>query len=365
MLQQQQAQLAKDNAEYDIDAALSLYPETERPFIKQALTMAGKIRPDGMVIGKDMREVPQLFEKYPKVAIGRGMMEFETLAKENEKLAKKGDEQSQQQMMANAQRMTEIKKNVAALSGKEDEADKDFTLGQGQTRFSASGDEIASVEPKPEKVWGEPTKMVIDGKTVMVQTSNTGEMKTVAQGASPAVQINFDKDVIKQQIKDLPKLKEKAKTSKSGIARIDKMLGLIEKGAGGRLGQIKAWLAPTLEVAGIKSQGLADAQLYQILARTLGGSMRMEIIGPGQVSDYENRLMAAINGGGGTATEAAKELLQYYRGIADGNINDYNTAAGAIGDVSPASKRANPPIGAAPPPEKKRYKFNPATGQLE
>jgi hypothetical protein len=143
------------------------------------------------------------------------------------------------------------------------------------------------------------------------------------------------------------------------------MLGLIEKGAGGRLGQIKAWLAPSLEVAGIKSQGLSDAQLYQILARTLGGSMRMEIIGPGQVSDYENRLMAAISGGGGTATEAAKELLQYYRGIAEGNISDYNASAGVVGEASPVSKKANPPIGIAAPPEKKRYRFNPATGQLE
>ena len=68
--------------------------------------------------------------------------------------------------------------------------------------------------------------------------------------------------------------------------------------------------------------------------------MRMEIIGPGQVSDYENRLMAAVSGGGGTATEAAKELLQYYRGIAEGNIKDYNDSASAVGEVSPAAKKS-------------------------
>ena len=144
-------QYEKDNKEYHIDAALSMYPETERPFIKELLTTAGKIRPDGIVIGKDMREVPKLFEAYPKVAIGRGTMEFETLAKENEKLSKKGDAESQQQMIANAERMTQIKKHIRELSGKE-EADKSFTLKPEETRFDPSGKQVAYGGPKEDKV---------------------------------------------------------------------------------------------------------------------------------------------------------------------------------------------------------------------
>lgn len=149
ILQQQAQQVEKDNKEYHIDAALSLYPEQDRPFIKNALATAGKISPAGIVIGKDMREVPKLFEQYPKIAIGRGQMEYESLASENEKLGKKGDADSQQKMLANATRMTEIKKHIQSLSGKE-EVDKSFTLSEGQARFGPDGRPIATSAPKQE-----------------------------------------------------------------------------------------------------------------------------------------------------------------------------------------------------------------------
>ena len=96
---------------------------------------------------------------------------------------------------------------------------------------------------------------------------NTGATGSPAAAPRAAVEINFDKDTIKGAIKTLPALKEKAKSSNNGIARIDRMLGLIEKGAGGRVGQVKAWLAPTLEAFGYKSQGLAEAQMYETLSK--------------------------------------------------------------------------------------------------
>lgn len=152
-LAQQEAQIKlqqaeKDNKEYHVDAVLSMYPENDRPFVKEVLTTAGKIRPDGIVVGKDVREVPRLFEAYPKVAIGRGSMEFESLAKENEKLSKKGDPQSQQQMIANAQRMTEIRKSIALLSGKDSE-DKITSVDPTHDVYQG-GKKIATGTPKQE-----------------------------------------------------------------------------------------------------------------------------------------------------------------------------------------------------------------------
>ena len=73
--------------------------------------------------------------------------------------------------------------------------------------------------------------------------------------------------------------------------------------------------------------------------------MRMEIVGPGVVSDYEQKLLGEVSAGGSTATDAAKELLTYYRGIAQSNIRDYNDTASAVNEASPAAGRLYKPIG--------------------
>ncbi len=184
---------------------------------------------------------------------------------------------------------------------------------------------------------------------------NSGKKGSPAPPPKSAVEINFDKETIKGVIKALPKMKEKAANSVRGLRRIDLMLGLLDKGAGGRIGQVKAWLAPNLEALGIKTQGLSDAQLYETLARTLGGSFRMEIVGPGQVSDYENRLLQSISGGGGTATAAARELLQYYRGVAETNITDYNDAVSAVSEAYPAAAKVYPPAATVNTPKTIKY----------
>jgi len=81
----------------------------------------------------------------------------------------------------------------------------------------------------------------------------------------------------------------------------------------------------------------------------------MEIVGPGQVSDYENRLLQSISGGGGTATAAARELLQYYRGVAETNITDYNDAVSAVSEAYPAAAKVYPPAATVNTPKTIKY----------
>jgi hypothetical protein len=144
--------------------------------------------------------------------------------------------------------------------------------------------------------------------------------------------------VLESIIKDLPKLKTEADEAKTNMDRIDKMTELLDKGLGGKTGQIKAWLAPYAESMGINSQSLNDAQTYELLATTLGGSMRVAVVGPGPVSEYEQKLLQKVNAGGNAAAGAARELLKFYKDSAIKKIGNYNNSIDAMGDVPEVSK---------------------------
>lgn len=140
-------------------------------------------------------------------------------------------------------------------------------------------------------------------------------------------------------IRTLPKLKEEAVSASGNLQRIDEMTDLLNKGFGGKAGQIKAWLAPWAEAAGVNVKGLSESQTYELLAQTLGGSMRMAIVGPGQVSNFEQQMLNRVNAGGRAATPAARELLKYYRDIAARKVADYNDTVTSVAEVSPGTAK--------------------------
>ena len=149
----------------------------------------------------------------------------------------------------------------------------------------------------------------------------------------------------KALVKGLPKLKEEAMGANGSIERIDTMLNLVKGGVGGKKGQILSALAPYAEMIGVNTKSMNDAQTYEIMAKTIGGSMRMQIVGPGPVSNYENQLLQKISGGGSAATPAATELLSYYRKMAKEKVDDYNGSVDAVSEFSPATRKIYRPIG--------------------
>lgn len=232
--------------------------------------------------------------------------------------------------------------------------------GQGLTELPFKGGKIVigpdgkSHIVKDEEQWSEPFEAQVGGKRVLLQRSASGQIKPVVQDTSTTVRINtgqqglgkMDAESIKGLLRTMPKLKDEAIQAGSGVERIDTMLDLINRGAGGRTGQLKAAIGPYAEMIGIKSKGMSDAQLYETMAKTIGGSMRLQIVGPGQVSNYENQLLQKISGGGSTGTDAAKELLQYYKSQAENKINDYNASVDSVSEYAPAAgkiyKRVSP-----------------------
>jgi hypothetical protein len=118
-LQAEALQAEKDNKEYHVDAAITAFPEEHRDTIKKMWQMSGLVGADGIMRGKDIRSTPDLYKKYPDMALATNMTEIEKIEKEQASLAKKGDPVSQAKILENAGTLTDLHKKNAFLRGKE------------------------------------------------------------------------------------------------------------------------------------------------------------------------------------------------------------------------------------------------------
>ena len=151
--------------------------------------------------------------------------------------------------------------------------------------------------------------------------------------------------LIRETADNLPKMRASASSQKTNIQSINRALSLVKTGnVTGKGGQLRSFLAPYAEFAGANTEGMDEAQTFQLLTRVIVGPMRLDIIGPGPVSEWEQKLMQQISGGGGSAKAAAKELLSTYKRLAQNKVNEYNEAATNSYTLSPRFKDLYKPI---------------------
>jgi hypothetical protein len=154
----------------------------------------------------------------------------------------------------------------------------------------------------------------------------------------------YDKQIVTKTLTELPKLKKAAIEGQNTLKQTKRALELIEKGVTGKGGQLKAFLAPYAEMIGMPNDNLNDAQAFQLFARAIIGPMRLEMIGPGPVSEWEQQLMQKLSGGGGAAKPAAKELIGYYRQLAQGKVDNYNQTLEGITQIAPVIGKVYQPF---------------------
>jgi hypothetical protein len=182
----------------------------------------------------------------------------------------------------------------------------------------------------------------------------SGQVVQVPVKSSNDFEDALKRESAKTLIKKMPSMRDDAVTANSGLDRIKEMEALLDKGAGGKYGKFLAAIGPYAEAIGFKSKNMTDAQAYEVLAKTLGGSMRMAIVGPGQVSNYENQLLQKVSGGGDVGRDAARELLNYYKKVAQDKVDLYHNSIDDLSEVSPGSVKVwrrldgKPPKGAEP-----------------
>ncbi len=190
-------------------------------------------------------------------------------------------------------------------------------LSQQQAKFGR-GERVRGVNPttgQPEFAYVKP-----GGETEWtgVRPEDTRAVTNINMG---------QKALMEGAVKQLPKNREAAMLAKSAVDRIDNALGLIEKQGDnitGWSGAIKRSLAPAAKLVGLDIEAMTDAQILDNLLATGQGSLRMEVIGPGPVSDYEGRVLREVAGRKMAAADGIKRILEYQRGSQERTIDTWN-----------------------------------------
>ena len=168
---------------------------------------------------------------------------------------------------------------------------------------------------------------------------------------TPAVQISMGATTHRQitgsALTELAPMRKAAKSQVTNLGQINKAIALLDKGVTGKAGELKAWLAPYAESAGVKGKllkSMTAAQSFQLLTRAIVGPMRLDIIGPGPVSEWEQKLMQKLSGSGGAAEDAARDLLTYYKSLSQAKIDIYNEFLEGAAGIEPEIGKLFKPV---------------------
>jgi hypothetical protein len=135
-----------------------------------------------------------------------------------------------------------------------------------------------------------------------------------------------DQVLVKQKYSELGGYQKKALESAPKIQQLNSMIDAVENGnVGGLEGGAKAMLAPFAAAIGLDPNGtFADAQAFKLKARAYVAGMRLQLIGPGPMSDPEQKLLDRLSGGNTlVARRAAAELFTLYRDLVSSDIKTY------------------------------------------
>lgn len=215
------------------------------------------------------------------------------------------------------------KNELEKLGLRQDQAQKLFEVTQ-DNKFKIAADKAAS-----------------DMAIVMERMQGIKDVASM-KVQDPSAKLDFEAS--KTLLRTLPKLKDDATIAANSIQTMKTMVDHIAAGDAGAVGRLKGALAPYAEALGYSSKSMSDAQAYQLLAKTISGSMRMAIVGPGQVSNYETQLLQSISGGGNTAKEASKALFKHYSDQARLKVDSYNRDVESLAEVSPKGGKMFPKI---------------------
>lgn len=198
---------------------------------------------------------------------------------------------------------------------------------------------------KPQETWSEPYPAQIGGKQVILQKSSTGQVKPVVQDTSTTVKVSTGGDktdpiVARTAVKDLQDLRTAARQAVISLDRYETMQDLLKNGAAGGLkGNLLAKASTFFD-----TPATSEADLFKKLAQSGAGALRMQTVGPGPVSNYENQLLQAISGGGNGARTATVNLINYYAKEANRAVANYNDSIDSTAAVAPAVSKTFKPI---------------------
>lgn len=149
---------------------------------------------------------------------------------------------------------------------------------------------------------------------------------------TPTTNITIDSgkrqsEVVDSFLKKLPDVYQQAVSDHASIAKINSALEIVNRGGNsvtGLSGAVKAALAPYATAVGLNTQTMDDAQLLHTLLDATAGSLRMEVVGPGPVSNFEQGILQKVSGKKMSAAEGVKAILNYHKHGKEQNIRQLN-----------------------------------------
>lgn len=201
-----------------------------------------------------------------------------------------------------------------------------FVSGTGKLSFAKDPSVVT---------WSEPYAAQVGGKKVMLQRSSTGQIKPVVEDKSTTtvVRVGDGQDKAKMYEQraaygELPKLRQDAQAASVVLPRLERMKQILATGnAGDTVAYLRQYLAPYAPEA----KSANEAQLFQILSRTIAGPQRINIIGPGAQTEREGETLLRVGGGGNQGRAALKELLDIHTTANRATIEAYNGMVDAAG----------------------------------
>jgi hypothetical protein len=156
-----------------------------------------------------------------------------------------------------------------------------------------------------------------------------------------------DQELAKSLLTNAPKLQETAQQAVKSAARIDRTIDLLDKHGDditGISGAIKRGLAPYATAMGLNIGQMDDAQILNALLTEGQGSMRLAVIGPGPVSEYEQKILEQVSGKKIAAAEGIKMLLEHRQNQLYSDIDNYNNNTDALSKFYEKTEIAYPKI---------------------
>lgn len=268
------------------------------------------------------------------------------LDEEINKLKEKNDPQKQQELAYKIMQREKLKvaqfnyKNMMdKLTGAKTDLNrsKDEILAQGGLEAERLIDAYKRLERDKSDDY-------IDWGYGQKRNKRTGEIVKVPTAPKESQDSIIDKTFMRQATQDVIKRRSDALTQSNNLKLIHDVMSLVKNGqVTGKGGVLKGWLAPYAEMIGLDTKGLDEAQAFNILARIMVGPMRLDIVGPGPVSEWEQRLLAEVSGKGATKYTAQMVLKEWER-KAQQKIQDYNDSLSGITAINPTVGTVYKPI---------------------
>ena len=116
-----------------------------------------------------------------------------------------------------------------------------------------------------------------------------------------------------EALRSIKELEPEANTAAGTVRSLGQVVSLLNQHGDditGWAGGLKRMLAKPLSLIGKTPESFTDAELLKTITSKTAGSMRMEVVGPGPVTEWEQGILQMVSGGKLSAAEGVRRIVE-------------------------------------------------------